>query len=43
MEKNTAGKIMDKAKEASVGLTVTVAFLNVALLIVKLVKEVSKE
>lgn len=43
MEKETAKKLMEKAKGASTGLAVTVAFLNTALLIVKIVKEVKKD
>ena len=35
-------KIMEKVAEASTGLTVTIAFLNVALLVAKLVKNVSE-
>ena len=36
-------KIMEKAAGASTGLTVAIAFLNVALLVVKLVEAVSEE
>ena len=36
-------KIMEKAAGASTGLAVVVAFLNVALLVVKLVETVSEE
>ncbi len=36
-------KVMKKAVNASTGLTVAVAFLNVALLVVKLVQTVSEE
>ncbi|MBR1985941.1 MAG: hypothetical protein IKG25_11410 [Mogibacterium sp.] len=36
-------KIMRKAAGASTGLTVAIAFLNVALLVVKLVQTVSEE
>lgn len=36
-------KLMEKAAGASTGLTVAVAFLNVALLVVKLVQTVSEE
>ena len=38
-----AKKIMDKAAGASTGLAVAVAFLNVALLVTKLVQTVSEE
>ena len=43
MKKETAVRIMDKAKDVSTGLAVTVAFLNVALLVLKIAKEVTKE
>ena len=36
-------KIMEKAAGASTGLTVAIAFLNVALLVTKLVQTVSEE
>ena len=36
-------KIMKKAADASTGLTVAIAFLNVALLVTKLVQTVSEE
>ena len=36
-------KVMEKAAGASAGLTVAVAFLNVALLVTKLVQTVSEE
>ena len=36
-------KIMEKAAGASTGLAVAVAFLNVALVVVKLVQTVSEE
>ena len=36
-------KIMKKAAGASTGLTVAIAFLNVALLVAKLVQTVSEE
>ena len=36
-------KIMEKAAGASTGLAVAVAFLNVALLVTKLVQTVSEE
>ena len=36
-------KLMKKAAGASTGLTVAIAFLNVALLVTKLVKVVSEE
>jgi hypothetical protein len=36
-------KIMEKATAASTGLAVTVAFLNAALLIAKIVQTVSEE
>ena len=36
-------KIMEKTAGASTGLTVAIAFLNVALLVVKLVQTVSEE
>lgn len=36
-------KIMEKAVGASTGLTVAIAFLNVALLVTKLVQTVSEE
>lgn len=36
-------KLMEKAAGASTGLAVAVAFLNVALLVVKLVETVSEE
>lgn len=36
-------KLMEKAAGASTGLTVAIAFLNVALLVTKLVKTVSEE
>ncbi len=36
-------KLMEKAAGASAGLAVAVAFLNVALLVVKLVEVVSEE
>ena len=36
-------KIMKKAAGASTGLTVAIAFLNVALLVTKLVQVVSEE
>ena len=36
-------KIMEKAAGASTGLTVAIAFLNVALLVTKLVKTVTEE
>ena len=36
-------KIMDKAAGASTGLAVVIAFLNVALLVTKLVQTVSEE
>jgi hypothetical protein len=36
-------KLMEKAAGASTGLTVAIAFLNVALLVVKLVQTVSEE
>ena len=36
-------KIMKKAAGASTGLTVAIAFLNVALLVTKLVQTVSEE
>ena len=36
-------KLMEKAAGASTGLAVAVAFLNVALLVVKLVEAVSEE
>ena len=36
-------KIMEKAVGASTGLTVAIAFLNVALLVTKLVQVVSEE
>ena len=36
-------KIMKKAADASTGLAVVVAFLNVALLVTKLVQTVSEE
>ena len=36
-------KVMKKAAGASTGLTVAIAFLNVALLVVKLVQTVSEE
>ena len=38
-----AKKIMEKAAGASTGLTVAIAFLNVALLVTKLVQTVSEE
>lgn len=38
-----AKKIMKKASAASTGLAVAVAFLNTALLVVKLVQTVSEE
>lgn len=38
-----AKKIMEKAAGASTGLAVAVAFLNVALLVTKLVQTVSEE
>ena len=38
-----AQKLMKKVSEASAGLAVAVAFLNTALLIVKLVQTVSEE
>ena len=43
MKKTTANKVMDKARDLSTGLAVTVAFLNVALLVVKIAKEVTKD
>ena len=36
-------KIIEKVAGASTGLTVAIAFLNVALLVVKLVETVSEE
>ena len=36
-------KLMEKAAGVSAGLTVAIAFLNVALLVVKLVETVSEE
>lgn len=36
-------KIMEKAAGASTGLTVAIAFLNVALLVTKLVQTVTEE
>ena len=36
-------KIMEKAAGASTGLTVAIAFLNVALLVTKIVQTVSEE
>ena len=36
-------KIMEKAAGASTGLTVAIAFLNVALLVTRLVQTVSEE
>ena len=36
-------KLMEKAAGASTGLTVVIAFLNVALLVTKLVQTVSEE
>ncbi len=36
-------KLMEKAAGASTGLTVAIAFLNVALLVVKLVETVTEE
>ena len=36
-------KIMEKAAGASTGIAVTVAFLNVALVVLKLVQAVSEE
>ncbi len=36
-------KIMKKAADASTGLAVVIAFLNVALLVTKLVQTVSEE
>lgn len=36
-------KIMEKAAGASTGLTVVIAFLNVALLVTKLVQTVTEE
>ena len=38
-----ANKLMKKAVGASTGLTVAIAFLNVALLVTKLVQTVSEE
>ena len=38
-----AKKLMKKAAGASTGLTVAIAFLNVALLVTKLVQVVSEE
>ena len=38
-----ANKLMKKAAGASTGLTVAIAFLNVALLVTKLVQTVSEE
>lgn len=38
-----AKKVMDKAAGASTGLAVAVAFLNVALLVVKIVQTVSED
>ena len=35
-------KLMKKATEVSTGLTVTIAFLNVALLVTKIVKTVTE-
>lgn len=43
MKKEKASKVMDKARDLSTGLAVTVAFLNVALLVVKIAKEVTKD
>ena len=40
--KINTSKIMKKAAEASTGLTVVIAFLNVALLVTKLVQTVSE-
>jgi hypothetical protein len=42
MKVNTK-KLMEKAVGASTGLTVAIAFLNVALLVTKLVQTVSEE
>ena len=42
MIKEKANRVMDKARDLSTGLAVTVAFLNVALLVVKIAKEVTK-
>ena len=39
----TTKKLMEKAAGASTGLTVAIAFLNVALLVVKLVETVTEE
>ena len=41
--KMDAKKVMDKAAGASTGLAVAVAFLNVALLVAKIVKTVSED
>ena len=41
--KINAKKVMDKAAGASTGLAVAVAFLNVALLLVKIVQTVSED
>ncbi len=38
-----AKRLMEKAAGASTGLTVAIAFLNVALLVTKLVQTVSEE
>ena len=38
-----AKRLMEKAAGASTGLTVAIAFLNVALLVVKLVETVTEE
>ena len=36
-------KIMKKAAGASTGLTVAIAFLNLAIIVLKLVKEAAKD
>ena len=41
--KINAKEVMDKAAGASTGLAVAVAFLNVALLVVKIVQTVSED
>ena len=41
--KINAKEVMDKAAGASTGLAVAVAFLNVALLLVKIVQTVSED